>query len=444
MNEAYWRCDSTYETQENFVDYLCRNCSVCFNGEQDAGRKEEGGDAVHALQKVGRTNRLGTYRVLGCVSHGSTKLRLLKSDDMRNPGSSPEFLSIRHQLSTVPREGEKPIDWRVGQLYSDSMEASPLLPTKSLTISVDEETHHIRCTAAEIPPAGEFEVVGDTKGLPLTTVSEPRNCARKPRQKKKTAVRLFVCQIKTVVKNGIGYIKNKLHGAKDRTKRKMPVACLSNPAKTFCETIRGSQSAWDEKRGSLHFSRNMKSNKTRSNERKNREAAVQRLKAMIEHIHTQNHASRHYKETGEQRGKEASVRSIPSIFVQARKLNKGDNQNFKTEDSGQALAAELLCLATDTSQSHSSLDKLGVILDEYFDQYAPSHLSKIVLPEDTSTAAEREVNKLVASLSYSSGSTEDSSIDFSDIVEHEDHTIEKFGYYQHEFDCYDDSAVYNA
>lgn len=98
------------------------------------------------------------------------------------------------------------------------------------------------------------------------------------------------------------------------------------------------------------------------------------------------------------------------------------------------------------SSSSSSAEKLGALLGEYFDKQK----SRFVVPtverkteckiiiEDSAFHA--QVKKGTESLSYSSGltecSSEDSSIDCSAIVEHENNVTEQFGAYQAEFDLY--------
>ena len=97
------------------------------------------------------------------------------------------------------------------------------------------------------------------------------------------------------------------------------------------------------------------------------------------------------------------------------------------------------------STGTSSLDKLSALLGDYFDQkptktVPPSGKKKQckVIIEDASF--HEQVKKSTESLSYSSGltecSSEDSSIDCSAIVQHENNVMEQFGAYQAEFDLY--------
>mmetsp|Transcript_17077 Transcript_17077/g.41556 ORF Transcript_17077/g.41556 Transcript_17077/m.41556 type:complete len:371 (-) Transcript_17077:67-1179(-) len=98
-----------------------------------------------------------------------------------------------------------------------------------------------------------------------------------------------------------------------------------------------------------------------------------------------------------------------------------------------------------SSRSTSSIDKLGALLGDYFDKQKTSFVPPLerkkeckIIIEDSSFHT--QVKKATESLSYSSGltecSSEDSSIDCSAIVEHENNVTEQFGAYQEDFHLY--------
>jgi hypothetical protein len=613
-------CDTrSIESQETFVIYLCQDCSVFFDEKGDT-RKEENThtrkeENTHALQKVGRENFLEAYHALDFTSR----------DRLTTRGSFPEFISIRHQSSTKSK------------YYSDdSMETTPLLPTRSVTISVDEDTYHDRSIASKTILSDASEVVVEKEVIFQKNLLGSDSSTEKPYEETSMVVRVCMAvrvfrQLQQVFSKQKGSVVKKNPGATEpkMMSRTWRLLRVSNAAKNFCEGIRRKWNTakpindGEKAKRNASNKKSLKNGKRRNHSRRHREAAVQRLKAMIEHMHSQSHADRDYHDKQQEKKdsfacsmhdnidqilhqevhecmecmhkKEGAYEIEPtnerSSFHSGHRDNallpiapssSEEDVSFAKPDESQPsneripfhsdhrddallpianLSSEQgVSFATDTPHRQSSIDELGAVLNEYFDQcnvacsrcmhekegaheieptnerssfhsghhdnallpiatlsseegvsFAKpdeiepinvritfhsdhrdnallpiSNLSskqgvsiatdashrqssidelgavpdenfdqcnapdlkdlKSMAPEGSRSTSARELHELLASLSYY-GSTEcssgDSSIDCSDLVEHEDNTVEKFGYYQHEFECFE-HVVYQA
>jgi hypothetical protein len=432
----YSRC---IERQENFVNYLCQNYSAFFD-EKDDARKEE---KTHALQKVGRENHLEAYHVLDITSRDRAKVKLQKSVGLTMRGSFPEFISIPHQRSTRSRYDNE-----------ESMETTPLLPTRSVTISVDEDTYHDRSIASKKFLSDASEVVGEMEALFPSNMLESDSSTEKPYKETRMAVRVFR-QLQHVISKQIGSVVKKNPGATEPTRmpRTRRLLRVSNAAKNFCESIRrkwNTEPINDGEKAKRKASneKSLKESKRCNHSRRHREAAVQRLKAMIEHMHSQSHADRDYHDN-QQEKKDSFACSIhdniDQILHQEVQHEKEGTDKIEPTNERSSFHSGHRDNALLPIAEESSIHELGAVLDEYFDQCNAADL-KLMAPEGSKSTTTRELHELMASLSYS-GSTEcssgDSSIDCSDLVEHEDNTVEKFGYYQHEFECFE-HVVYDA
>lgn len=234
-----------------------------------------------------------------------------------------------------------------------------------------------------------------------------------------------------------------------------------------------------------------------THENESRQAGAQRLRELIMQMHDRNMSGRYYNHQNE--GSETSRVSEEQLAFEPNDVElPGEEKTIKwkqvlkhlstTELNGQqeepppfetkiSVFEGGIPSSHEKSGSSSSIEKLGILLDQYlekqttadsndegnhkskntsrtsmeklgafFDPHFEHEPANLIPPPECKSFFEDRCFPMQAkkekadSLSYSSGltecSSEDSSIDCSDIVEHENHTTEHFGAYQLEFDLF--------
>eukprot|EP00980_Cylindrotheca_fusiformis_P029562 scaffold23510_cov115-Cylindrotheca_fusiformis.AAC.2 len=388
----------------------------CFS---EVDKTKKNGDFEKVARKKQERGRVIKFlRVFGHASDGDTAER--RKQTARTSYSPAIFLD---QVSFPREEGEKKSnDWTAFRVHdSGSVEVIPLLPSQSVTMSVDEESYHGHSVVAETQGCdcarGEMEL------HELVATSESQHSEDIVHESKKISARRAFGR----ATNGIELLWKRVcltTGIKTtQMSRKWGKSSFASFLKKVRRTTRGKWESIER----LSMQKNWADARTCK-------GALRRLKATLRHIHVGNHRARELQNYGSEtiewyvhcthnETEESPVANIADAMASSQTDRCRPRVTSPSLD-------ETSWIAFDATTNGSSMETLGIIVDEHFVGYKPS-LSSAVEQKDFSCASEKSLGETRRRLSDSPVPTEDTSIECSDIVEHEDHTIEKFGPYCH-------------